>query len=286
MKPVMIRAFGRTGTTLMMQLLNTAEEVMVPNSYPFESRFLSYFARLAKVPTNPISDIPSEFSWDDGQVLQGESSLIGPMPYECKNYVDIDRLSARFLIALWNQFTQEIEMKLDKTYTYYAEKVSMDGVHFIHRVLNDSKSIYIVRDPRAELASIMSFNKKMGYETGFGWQKGDTAASFAERMVASRKTFFRSVMQFYLEKNENSITIRYEDLIVSSGEISELLSEFLGVKLNYDMVESNKHDFSHHMTNSNAKQSIDSWKAKIPKDAADILTEGLKEELQFFKYEV
>ena len=62
MKPVMIRAFGRTGTTLMMQLLNTSTAVFVPNDYPFESRYLSYLARLAKVPINEASNFPDGYS--------------------------------------------------------------------------------------------------------------------------------------------------------------------------------------------------------------------------------
>jgi hypothetical protein len=47
---------GRTGSTLLMQLLATSPEVVFDDRYPSEYRFLSYFRRLAELATEPFDE--------------------------------------------------------------------------------------------------------------------------------------------------------------------------------------------------------------------------------------
>lgn len=284
MKPLMIRAFGRTGTTLMMQLLNTSNDVFVPNGYPYESRFLSYLARLAQVPTSLTSEYPKDYIWDDGKVNQGIPSLIGNFPYQHDDFLNAKRTSARFLTALWNQFSDEVELSKEKSFSYYAEKVSLDAAPFISSALNDSRNLYIVRDPRGELASIYSFNQKRGFN-GFGWLDSDDLHSYSDRMISSRKFFLQNVKSFYKKPDESNFVARYEDLACDLGAVSSDLSEWLGIELSACDVLDSQDTFSHHMTNSNVVSSIDSWREKLPSEIIDKLTTSLLDELRFFGYE-
>ena len=47
---------GRTGSTLLMQLLATSPEIVFDDRYPSEYRFLSYFRRLAELATAPFDE--------------------------------------------------------------------------------------------------------------------------------------------------------------------------------------------------------------------------------------
>jgi len=41
--PILLRSFGRTGTTMLMQLLGSSEKIIFDKEYPYESRLLAYF---------------------------------------------------------------------------------------------------------------------------------------------------------------------------------------------------------------------------------------------------
>ena len=52
--PLLLRSFGRTGTTVVMQLLGTSPNVLFDRVYPFEHRLLAYAARLGMVASLPL----------------------------------------------------------------------------------------------------------------------------------------------------------------------------------------------------------------------------------------
>lgn len=47
---------GRSGSTLMMQLLASNSRVVFDNRYPAEYRFLSYFTRVVEMMTEPFDE--------------------------------------------------------------------------------------------------------------------------------------------------------------------------------------------------------------------------------------
>src|SRR5262245_6681528 len=45
--PILVAGSGRSGTTMLMELLGTDPRVAFDRVYPFENRYLSYFAKFA-----------------------------------------------------------------------------------------------------------------------------------------------------------------------------------------------------------------------------------------------
>lgn len=276
MRPILVRAFGRTGTTLLMQLLMTSKDVLVPNGYPYESRYLSYFCRMVKL----ISNGSNEYT--DADVMFKDNILIGSCPYEIEQIVDIDNLKKRLLFGLWNQFSHSIEDSEGKTYRYYAEKVSLDLAPFINENLNAVNNIFLIRDPRGELASIMAFNKKRGFN-GFGWQDADTEFGFAKRMIESRKFYFNQLSK-YDDSNKNILVIKYEDLASNLEKISLVLGGFLATDFSYQDVIKRQGEFSHHMTSKTPLDSVFRWKKDLQAETIELFENEMKRELEFFEY--
>ncbi len=278
MKPILVRAFGRTGTTLLMQLLGTSNDIFVPNDYPFESRYLTYFSRMTKL----FDESCLDQNYRDGDVLDFNRNLLGNCPYKFSDIVDSDEMRRRLLHGLWNQFSQSVFSKENKNYQFYAEKVALEVAPYINASLPDVNNIFLVRDPRGELASIISFNKKRGFN-GFGWQDDDTEMSFATKMIESRKQYFNS-LSGYDELNKNIIILRFEDVVENLKGTADKLEKFLNVKIDFNSVVNNVSNMSHHMTSSSISDSSSKWKKELSKDVISFFEEEMHEELKLFGY--
>ena len=53
--PILVPALGRSGTTLLMGLLNAHPEIIAPGKYPFEYRQASYFWHAIRILTSPAN---------------------------------------------------------------------------------------------------------------------------------------------------------------------------------------------------------------------------------------
>lgn len=278
MKPVLIRAFGRTGTTLLMQLLGTSNNIFVPNEYPFESRYLSYFTRMVRLMDERYSDK----SYKDGDVLDLSQNVLGNCPYDFPSIVNSEDLKKRMLLGIWNQFSFSVNEKNNNDFLYYAEKVSLDLAPFINSNLPSVKNIYLVRDPRGELASIISFNKKRNFN-GFGWLEGDDEFSFAERMIESRKVYFNTLSEFN-DNNKNIIVLRFEDVVSDLSLTARKLNDFLNVEIDCQAVLDNAVNMAHHMTSKSIQDSSCKWRDELCDDTIDLFKDKMKSELEFFNY--
>jgi hypothetical protein len=265
-----------------MQLLGSSPEILVPNEYPFESRFLSYWAKLSRATMGDATGGKVE-DWGDQSVLKGIAGKYGPMPYDLDSYVDKKRMSNRMLSCTWYQFSREIELFTGIKYTYYAEKVALDAAPLICRAFPNTKNIFLTRDPRAELASIIAFNKKRGFN-GFGWNSDDDIYSFSKRMIESRKRFLANVSQKLDKHSDIDLVLRYEDLMLNLASETQIIGDWLGVDLISEKVIDHQSNYEHHMTNKDPVKSVNSWVNKIPQDVIDYFQKEMGKELEIFGY--
>ena len=79
-QPVMLTALGRSGTTLLMQLLSEHRGILTSNFYPYEVKQASYWMHLLKVMSDPAdfsnSSHPDRFGDDFGYI--GHNPLFPP----------------------------------------------------------------------------------------------------------------------------------------------------------------------------------------------------------------
>ena len=146
----------------------------------------------------------------------------------------------------------------------------------------DCKVIYLVRDPRAELSSIISFNEKRG-SNYFGWKDEDTIESFVSRFISQRYNYFKMLEKRELDKD--CLIIKYEDLVLDIDIVCEKISNYLATKVHASKVIENIQNNSKHMTSSDPQASLSKWKKDLPKKIIDQINLSLVQGLgnNFYK---
>ena len=280
--PLLVRTFGRTGSTLLMQLLGTSPSVLFEQQYPYEHRYLTYAYQMSR-----IAGLPYQASddWDNNVLFQGQSNSISVLPYARTDLIDRQRLSTRMFRDLWRSFSAELRASanagvIDRC--YYAEK-SPHKVADLATELLDARTIYLLRDPRDELVSIRSFNQKRGFHA-FGWQEDDTDLSYARKMCRNRRVFMQDILTS--ESGTSRFHVRYEDLINNGRQEAARLSDWLGVTLDYTRAAKNRKVLELHATSRNPAASVQRWRRELSAEVQALFSEELGNELINLGYAV
>ena len=278
--PLNVRTFGRTGSTLLMQILATDQRVCFERAYPFEHRYLSYAYHLARMVRTPVED-PS--LWNNDLLFQGRSSLVGGLPYGRVDGIDTDWLSRELFLSTWEQFSRALRRRAglaDDVIAWYAEKAPQQVADMANDHLG-ARNIFLLRDPRDEMVSIKSFNERRGFN-GFGWQEGDDDTSYARRLCRNRRSFLNKLRT--LDTDERRIAVRYEDLVIDGPAQTGRLSDWLGVRLDYDIATGDRAIKRQHMTSRSASASVERWRRELGPDIQAIFRDELGEELGALGY--
>ena len=280
--PVMIRTFGRTGSTLLMQILGTSDKICFERRYPFEQRYLTYAHNMARmVSLQGKSDV----LWNNDTMFAGKVNHVGPLPYSTIEAFDREKLSASCFRALWLEFSgamRETHGLKQNEAAFYAEKVPNQVALSANQDL-EARNIFLLRDPRDEMVSIKFFNKKRG-RNSFGWQENDSDLSFAKRMCRTHHGFLKNLVAF--ESNERRTFIRYEDLIRNGEHEVAQLSEWLGTEMSMEKAQSDEMVRKVHMTSMSADKSVERWKDELSQDVLNVFSHELGSELDTLGYQV
>ncbi len=280
--PVMVRTFGRTGSTLLMQILGTHRNVCFERQYPFEHRYLTYVYNMSRmIGLKARVDEP----WDNDVLFRGKQRMMGCLPYGNTKSINRDSLADRTLLSLWQDFSAEMRESAGIGPTekaFYAEKVPPYVAETVNQAL-PAKNLFLLRDPRDEMVSIMSFNQKRGFNS-FGWVDTDTDVTYAVKMCKNRQKFMQLMIDF--EVNHRRLFVRYEDLIRQGEEEVERLSEWLGLPLSLKQIEKEKKIREVHMTSKDPMASVERWRRELSDEVLEIFKISLGEELDGLGYAV
>lgn len=273
--PILLRAFGRSGTTYVMHALACAEAISFEKRYPFEERELTYLARVAETVAGASAAAMSRDA-----VLAGREEALGACPFlGASRYLYAGQDSVKRIFKdLWLGYSRDVIERSGAT--YYAEKVANDLPPLVNEVL-PAKNILLVRDPRGEMLSIMKFNQKRGYD-GFGWLRDDDAERFARRLCSMRRHFLREASR--CDEHSRRIILRYEDIVIDADAFLGKLQRFLDCEIDAEAFYAGLGNFRYHMTAESAEGSIDAWRDELPRPAAEIIERGLAQELQDLGY--
>ncbi|WP_084812775.1 sulfotransferase domain-containing protein [Halomonas sp. KX33721] len=277
--PVLLRSFGRSGSTFMMQLLGSHENVLFERAYPFENRYLTYLARVAALTGMAPNN---DDGWNHDRLMHNNIKRVGPLPYQNVSAFDKSSMPKTVFSSLWGGFSKSLHCPKNDLPVFYAEKVAHDICALVNQSVY-TKNLFLIRDPRDEFLSIKSFNKKRGFN-GFGWQENDTDESFALRLCRSRKKFMQTISKID-EKEERRIMVRYEDAIENADKTCVRLSDWLGVQLDAESVQKNAKNFQHHMTSEKVSDSVQRWKKEMNDSLKDVFATELGEEMTALGYE-
>jgi hypothetical protein len=258
-----------------MHALACSEAICFEKRYPFEERELTYLVRVAET----VAGAKAQAMPRDA-VFSGREGSLGACPYLGSSgylYGGQDSVK-RIFKDLWLGYSREaIKVQGGR---YYAEKVANDIPPLVNEVL-PAKNILLVRDPRAEMLSIMKFNRQRGYD-GFGWLSDDDAESFAKRLCTMRRHFMREAAR--CDENPRRLVLRYEDIVVAPEPFVARLEQFLEAEIDLALFTDRLGDFRYHMTSRTARESVDAWQQELPRQAVEIIQQGLEQELRELGY--
>jgi hypothetical protein len=282
--PLMLRSAGRSGSTMLMQLLGTSEQIFMEKEYPFEVRYLSYLHRLIYQIKQPCKN---DDKWNPDSLFNQNITRVGAIPWGNVSILDQDRLATSVFRQAWKAFSQELRMhsnnqKSDKVF-YYAEKV-VPIICFDVNAITEAKNLFLFRDPRDEFLSIKSFNAKRKY-LAFGWTSDDDDISFAKKLASQRRDFMRLISKIEIEDTRRHLVI-YENIIRNPYAETQMLSRWLGVDLNWDNLSANMEILSVHATTNSLDQSVERWKKELSNEINQVFCDVLGDELQQLGYDL
>jgi len=288
LKPLLIVGDGRSGTTLLMELLGTAPQIVFDRTHPYETRYLTYLMKWALLLRQKYQ--PGD-EWNPGRSFDIPGSLVGPLPYMNPTFWSYEDLWKNCFRSAWNEFSRGAAGRLERPIgsllfnkprktLYYAEKSPFWLPAYLRDVM-PYRVILIVRDPRDVYLSITAFVKKHGVP-GFARLVEDDDWTFARRFTMCRKTLWEVMRQE--EASPNSLIVKYEDLVLNLNQEAMRIGSWLGMKLNAGAVESKPAMWAYHATSKNKAQSVARWQRELPAELNEFFVRGLHEEMQHFGY--
>src|SRR5688572_12658949 len=224
-RPLLVDALGRSGSTLLMDLLGTSSRIAFDRSYPFEQFWYRYLLATSRTIVGRSTASPD---WDNSSLLRDggtEAPVRGAPPWAGEDLVSD---AEQFFRALWATFTAQ----LPEGSRYYAEK-SPNAAAIAHFPSVRPLQITVVRDPRDQWLSILAFDKRRR-NYGFGRLAGEEVTDYRQRMLG----LFRDRLEYAaaLREAKEPALYRYEDLLLSTARVAEELSGLLDVVLDPDRI--------------------------------------------------
>lgn len=263
LRPIIVNARGRSGTTMLMKEFLNHPEIAVADIYPYEVKLASYYVSAYRV---LAASSPSDR--DPGFVeLAATKSMIGRNPFnEAWMHRRVGKgglqkifepyfsgeLAALFREVVARYYDEVASIKPAGQVRFFAEKAMIDeelrlGLRML---LGDLREIIMVRDPRDLLCSAKSF-----------WKMSDAVAFRTVQESVEGLTAIRAAGA------EDTLFVRYEDLIEKPLETRETIYRFIGTEPAPMQDESEMETLRRqHATTKDLKSSIGRWQAELAQD--------------------
>lgn len=288
--PLIMTSLGRTGSTWMMNLLAAHPQIVVRRRYPYECRTAKYWLQVLKLLSEPATQPDAVGRFHAG------AWWVGPNPYFEWDLVRGSSVED----ALFIERTVELcQRNIESWYRAVAESQGKEGVRYfsekfvpdmlpplVREIYPGAKEIFLVRDFRDMICSILAFDEKRGF-SGFGRREGEAPEAYIRRMGSSALSFHH---EWELRK-ESSHLVRYEDLILEPTRTLKGLSDFLGLESSartieavLEEAESESRSYRGHRTSGSVPASIGRWKRELDPEVQEIVRDVFQVALEGFGY--
>lgn len=277
--PILVLSCGRSGTSLLMQLLGSSPKVALERVYPFEARFLTYLVHWSELLNQQWQN---GNGWGPGSVFDVPGESVGALPFEGCELWDGSEMSRLSFSAAWREFSRlAVARSKEVGPTHYAEKVPYWLPSRLRSAL-PFKLILPIRDPRDVFLSVTAFDRKRGFP-GFNRLADDDDWAFAKRFVSlsrGQSKFIRTEAA-----SPEGYLIKYESLAADIRGETEKLSRWLGLRLHPDAVLSESETLERHMTSNSVSESVERWRREMPAELNAFFESELREDLEHFGYD-
>jgi len=266
--PILVLLSGRSGSTLLMELLGTSPLIAFDRVYPYEDPYLLYLVRMARLLDQ--SGRPSK-EWGLRHVRRPDLARFGPLPVgrraQILNHRTVNPLWVRSLRALWGEFSDQARAAMPAIVgedapapTMYAEKAPSWLPPLLEEAGIGHRLLYLLRDPRDIHLSILAFNAKRGISTGFGMKADDTPESFARRFAAQRRSQLEPIVSGAIPSEQ---VVRYDRMVSDLEGEARRLGAVLGVALDAAAVQPPKGKQGQHVTAGSVVASVGRWQREM-----------------------
>jgi hypothetical protein len=292
--PLVVTTLGRTGTTLLMQLLHAHPAIVVYRPFEHEPRAMGYWLDLLTALADPESykrQLVPPIERKEGWWLGADSPLVGKeIPdAEIERWVGVGAVeaTAEFCQRQIEAVYQRIASMSGSDPAYFAEKYGPGWLPpFAWELYPAAREVIVVRDFRDVLCSILAFNSKRGFDS-FGRQRAETDQQFV--------TFFGERVDDLLEawrrRRGNAHLLRYEDLVLHPAETLDRLLAYLGLERGEKTITSMLGTLAQtsprmemHRTTPEAEASIGRWRRDLDPDLQRASEETFRPALEEFGY--
>jgi hypothetical protein len=240
-RPIMITCLGRSGTTLLMELLKCHPEVLVQEPYPYETRCATYWMHMAKLLSEPAPpllpvDWISYFANVDyirPNPFYGAAQLANPEMMNWMNESYARRTVAFCQASLDGFYAAASKMKGTVEAQAFAEKQYPGLIaDVINEVAPETREIFCVRDPRDVLVSVSASIKKPG--VSILEHMGDIDISdLAHRLQVD----WKRLVEDYRRRDGNVHLVRYEDLVAEPRHTLQKILAYADLATDRELVE-------------------------------------------------
>jgi hypothetical protein len=287
-RALLVTSLGRTGTTLLMNLLSAHPAVVAYRIHPYEIFPARYWLHLLRVLADPAdhndSSHPSLFAQD----LQ----RVGHNPFHqspISDHEELGELFGRTYVERLARFSQEsidgfydalsrVEGKPDAQ--FYAEKFQPDHLPRLARELDPrTKELVLVRDFRDLVCSVFAFNEKRG-TIEFGRERFSNDSDYIRYIGL----YARRLVEAWKSRQATSMLVRYEDLALRPQETMAGVFDYLGLEPH--AAEAETPEFSEHRTSRSVEDSIGRWRHELPRRLRRVVHAELEPPLAELGYEL
>ena len=296
LRPLVLTALGRTGSTAVVRMLAAHPEVVAYRPFEFEPRVATYWMGVFRALSDPASYRRqlAPTGTVDGEWWLGHSP---PLPRPARDPVLEPWLDATAVAELAGLAQQRIDGLYARVAagqsrpdaSWFVEKYRADEIaELVLELYPAAREVVLVRDFRDMVASMFSYNEKRG-QAGF---RRDEAASDSDYVLTKVGPQATALADAWRRRSQQAHLLRYEDLVLRPEEAVRGLLAHLELEGGEAIVEpmlaslaSRDSGSEGHRTVGDPAESIGRWRRDLSEEVVAACTTALGPALEAFGYE-
>ena len=163
---------------------------------------------------------------------------------------------------------------------YYAEK-HMNSWLLDRAELPPLRLLVLLRDPRDTYASLLAFREATKAE--LGQRQAADEADYFRRFIERQRDRLRWIAG--LEEGQDTMIVRYEELVRDLPDVARRVEDWLGVELGAESVMRDKRVGWVHRTADSPEESIGRWRSDLPGEVGEAIRRDLRAELEMLEFD-
>ncbi len=281
--PILGVGAGRTGSTLLMELLGTSESVVSDRDYPHENRMLSALA----FGSVAFWMAPEELPARDRTIIETVGSQLAIRekwpwrPDDRARAEGEEMLWKLFLRSNWQILSDRLRSRQPQA-IYYAEKGKDSLPVLLKKAKIPFRCLLRARDLRDVWCSEDAFCQKRGHEMISASLPVMSPDERLPHFIQKMKVHYQILLDGPLPKN--TLIVRYEDLVSDLAGVASRLESWLKIKLDPALALQRSQAYPQHRTSQSSTASVGRWQQEIEPRHRSVIEQELGPILKLLGY--